>query len=508
MMRFQPLFHFLVALALLPTAARADPAFLEAKPDAIDSSELRQKRKIDVYLPSESVKDASARYETLYVLDGDWNTRLVVQIVEFMRQVGAAPPLIVVSVPNFFDEHGVNSRDHDLTPTVSSEQARSGGADAFLRFLKNELVPYVDAHYPSNRIHLIHGHSYGGLFLAYALLHEPALFDGYIVLDPALRWDNNVLDAELAKQLPGIAAKGKAIYVAGREEPAFSDMGIASAKSIFETAAPRDLHWKIAAYPAESHDSMKLKATYDGLRFVYQGYTDHPVYLVPNGGILVKGKPMFFTLDGGNFSGLELHYTVDGSEPSASSPKAEAPFAIADAEKTKVALLSNRGVFDRTIPVDLKSGSAIAPARGIAPGASWQIEFYSADSWPRLRGKAFRRETAEKRLEFAQVGREAFAARLSGNLEVPADGYYVLAAFTDKARVALSGKPLFEQDSTKGAPYRAFVVPLHRGSYPLSVEFLHVDKNARFDFSVFQAKDGEPEWWKHKILPLPDTERR
>ena len=82
-MRFQPLFHFLVALALLPTAARADPAFLEATPDAIDSSELRQKRKIDVYLPSESVKDASARYETLYVLDGDWNTRLVVQIVEF-----------------------------------------------------------------------------------------------------------------------------------------------------------------------------------------------------------------------------------------------------------------------------------------------------------------------------------------------------------------------------------------------------------------------------------------
>jgi predicted alpha/beta superfamily hydrolase len=100
---------------LLPTIACADPAFLDAKSDAIDSPLLQQKRQIEVYLPSESAKEPGGRYETLYVLDGDWNTRLVVQIVEFMRQVGAMPPIIVVSVPNFFDAHGINSGDHDFT---------------------------------------------------------------------------------------------------------------------------------------------------------------------------------------------------------------------------------------------------------------------------------------------------------------------------------------------------------------------------------------------------------
>jgi len=506
-MRLQRLFQLVFALCcMLPCAALADPAFLDARPDALDSALLKQKRQIEVYLPAESAKDPSGRYETLYVLDGDWNAHLVVEIVEFMHQVGAVPPLIVVSVPNFFDEHGVNSRDHDLTPTLGPERALSGGAADFLAFLKTELTPYVDAHYPTNRVHLIHGHSYGGLFLAYALLHEPGLFDGYIVLDPALRWDNHALDAALTEQLPGTPTKGKAIYIAGREGPAFEDMGIASVKSIFEARAPRDLHWKIAAYPAESHDSLKLKATYDALRFVFHGYTANPIRLVPASGILIKGKPIFVGIDGGSFDQFDLHYSSDGTTPTASSPKADAPFPVSDPERTKVMQLSNRGVFDRALPLDLKSGKVIAPPRGVRTAAPWRIEYYAADAWPRLRGSAFKTATVDGRLNFDEAGREAFAARLSGNLDIPAEGYYVLAVFTDQARLALSDKPLFEQQSDKGAPYRAFVVPLQHGTYPLRVEFLRATKASGLEVAVFQVKDGEPEWWKNKLLELKSGE--
>jgi predicted alpha/beta superfamily hydrolase len=143
---------------------------------------LGQKRAIEVFLPQESAKDAAQRYETIYVLDGDWNSKIVVDVVTFMRQVGFMPPVIIVSVPNFFDEKGINSRDHDLTPTVVADQPRSGGAATFLSFLKTELVPHVNQSYPANGTNLIHGHSFGGLFLIYALLNEPALFDGYLIL--------------------------------------------------------------------------------------------------------------------------------------------------------------------------------------------------------------------------------------------------------------------------------------------------------------------------------------
>jgi predicted alpha/beta superfamily hydrolase len=507
-MRVNRLFAFLLALCcLLPTLAGAEPALLEPKPDAVESRVLQQKRQIEVYLPSESAKDPGGRYETLYVLDGDWNTRLVVQIVEFMRQVGVMPPVIVVSVPNFFDEHGVNSRDHDFTPTVAPEQATSGGAADFLAFLETELLPYVDAHYPANHVHLVHGHSYGGLFLVYALLHEPGLFDGYVVLDPALRWDNHALDAALREQLPATPTKGKAIYVAGREGPAFEDMGIASAKDIFESRAPHDLHWSIVAYPAESHDSLKLKATYDALRFMYRGYTSQPIRLVPTGGILLPGKPMFVVADGGGAE-FDLHYSTDGSTPTEASPKAEGPFAVSDPERTKVTLLSNRGVFDRALPLALKSGKAIAPPRAARAAATWTLEYHEADAWPRLHGKAFKSAVVDKTLDFDAAGREAFAGRLSGSIDVPADGYYVLAVFTDKANLALSGKPLFEHDSASdGAPYAGFVVPLQRGVYPVRVDFLHPQRTTGFDFTVFQAKDGEPQWWKNKLVELRSDPR-
>ncbi len=124
--------------------------------DALTSASLGQARTIDVYLPKDADKNPTQKYETIYVLDGDWNTELVVQTVDFIEGRGLMPPVMVVSVPNHFDD-GVNSRDHDLTLLVQPHEAHSGGAATFMAFLKNELIPYVTKRYPSNGVNLIHG---------------------------------------------------------------------------------------------------------------------------------------------------------------------------------------------------------------------------------------------------------------------------------------------------------------------------------------------------------------
>ncbi len=140
--------------------------------DALTSASLGQARNIDVYLPRDADKNPAQKYETIYVLDGEWNTELVVHTVDFIEARGLMPPVIVVSVPNHIDD-GVNSRDHDLTPSVQPHEAHSGGAAQFTTFLKNELIPYVKKRYPSNGVNLVHGHSYGGLFLAYVIANDP-----------------------------------------------------------------------------------------------------------------------------------------------------------------------------------------------------------------------------------------------------------------------------------------------------------------------------------------------
>jgi predicted alpha/beta superfamily hydrolase len=55
----------------------------------------------------------------------------------------------------------------------------SGGAANFLAFFKDELIPYIDRAYPTNGTNSLCGHSYGGLFVLYALLSEPQLFGSY-----------------------------------------------------------------------------------------------------------------------------------------------------------------------------------------------------------------------------------------------------------------------------------------------------------------------------------------
>jgi predicted alpha/beta superfamily hydrolase len=142
--------RLVLAGLLLGVLAGAQAALLAPKSDAVESTVLHERRAIEVYLPEEAQKDLAQRFETLYVLDGDWNAKLVVDVVQFMRQLGLMPPIILVSVPNHFDAQGANSRDRDFTPSPVADQPGSGGAANFLRFLKTELLPYVDQHYPTN----------------------------------------------------------------------------------------------------------------------------------------------------------------------------------------------------------------------------------------------------------------------------------------------------------------------------------------------------------------------
>jgi len=388
---------FLLVLFATPAFRAAAEPLLPPRSDGLYSNVLHQQRAIDIYLPEESAADPAARYETLYVLDGDWNAKLVADIVTFMRKVGFLPPLIVVGVSNHFDADGTNSRDHDLTPTSSPDQARSGGAAQFLAFLKTELIPYVEAHYPANGVRSIHGHSYGGLFLFYVLMNDPSLFGGYLVLDPAMGWDKHMFDAI---------------------------------------------------------------------------------------GTVVKGKPL--SLHRNNIGEqLDVRYTTDGSEPGPSSPKLGELARIDDAAKTRIKLLSNRGVFDRELPHHLVDGKPMRPSSRstAARDARWHFALYPIEAWPDLhRAKPLRTEDARSVNDLPVPDRDAFAASATRDFVVDNDGYYVFyVESSDKARLTVAGKVVADVDGTKDGRVQAIVEPLQRGTYELKFEVRHPEKTTRID---------------------------
>lgn len=72
--------------------------------------------------------------------------------------------------------------------------ARTGGADAFLAFLADELRPALAEAFPIDTDDAtLTGQSFGGLFVLYALLHRPDAFRRYLAVSPSLWWNGRAL---------------------------------------------------------------------------------------------------------------------------------------------------------------------------------------------------------------------------------------------------------------------------------------------------------------------------
>jgi hypothetical protein len=185
-------FALLLGLAIpASAAAQADTGapVVTAHSYTLRSGRLGESRVVDVALPAGYEANLSQHYPVLYVLDGEAEGQAAVAVTRFYASTGQLPPMIVVAVRN-------TQRTRDLTPpavagfTPLPDVGPSGGADAFLGFLADELIPWVNQGYRTAPMRVLVGHSLGGLFALYALADRPQLFNGYLVMEPATWWNS------------------------------------------------------------------------------------------------------------------------------------------------------------------------------------------------------------------------------------------------------------------------------------------------------------------------------
>jgi predicted alpha/beta superfamily hydrolase len=223
----------------------------------VPSRALGETRRINVHVPPSYPTAQTARFPVLYMPDGglDEDFPHVVNTVDSLITLGAIRPVIVVGVPN-------TERRRDLTgPTlVASDSAIAphvGGAAAFRRFWRDELVPAIDARYRTTRERAIVGESLAGLFIAETFLREPTLFDHYIAFDPSLWWNH----AAMLDSAPALLAPEKesmlnrrTIYFAGSRD----DIGNGTARlaAALRGTAPRGLIWTYDARPDLTHGTI------------------------------------------------------------------------------------------------------------------------------------------------------------------------------------------------------------------------------------------------------------
>lgn len=163
---------------------------------------------------------------------------------------------------------------------IPEGEARWGGADAFLAFIRGHLVPFIDERYPTLRGDCGYaGHSLGGGLGLHALFSQSDLFNRYLLCSASITYDGDDYGLHEAEEF---IASGRAvdaqldISVGGEEEfhslPACSKPRFVSSFYRMVTRLRKisglRLSWEVL--PGETHASVWPVAFTHGLRRVYE----------------------------------------------------------------------------------------------------------------------------------------------------------------------------------------------------------------------------------------------
>jgi predicted alpha/beta superfamily hydrolase len=171
-----------------------------------------------------------------------------------------------------------NLRTRDLTPTQLPEEKDrpSGGAAKFLRFIREELMPFVKQNYRASSDASYAGGSYGGLFGLYTLFHEPETFQRYIIISPSIGYDSRVTmeyEADYAMRHSDLPAR-IFMSVGGLEQQEDTVAGmITDMKQLVDKLRGRqysNLRLETVVFDEETHLSGIAAAISRGLRVIYQ----------------------------------------------------------------------------------------------------------------------------------------------------------------------------------------------------------------------------------------------
>jgi predicted alpha/beta superfamily hydrolase len=146
----------------------------------------------------------------IYLLDALWDTPAVAAAQSNSEFLGHFPSIYYIGIGYQNENEGVRREDNrtrDYTPTSWAppdpakhflqpiDYEHSGGGPAFVEVVAREIIPFVEQRYGVSReTRGLVGKSMGGLLATTALLTRPSLFSHYLIISPALWWDDYFVD--------------------------------------------------------------------------------------------------------------------------------------------------------------------------------------------------------------------------------------------------------------------------------------------------------------------------
>jgi uncharacterized protein len=253
-------------------SARAFPAVTIPNTEvrSIHSAVTGRDYELYVYLPASPARDAAVKHPALYLLDGQWDFKLLASIQGGLLYDKYVPDVIIVGITYPGAKANYDSlRAVDYTPVASPSNPGSGDGARFLSFLKTELIPFIEKNYsadPTRRA--LMGSSLGGLFSLYAMFTEPRLFSGFVAASPAVTYANRGAFATEAAYARGHTDLPAKLFIAvGNQEPLAGPV-----RELVETLRGRNYRrftFESRVIEGERHSGNKPEAFNRGLRFLF-----------------------------------------------------------------------------------------------------------------------------------------------------------------------------------------------------------------------------------------------
>jgi len=184
--------------------------------------------------------------------------------VDYLARGMLIPNMIIVGAP------GIQG---GYPPTPFEERGEElAGADLSIKFLKEELIPFVEKNYRTNNFRILYGHSIHGLFTMYTLFNYPDLFTAYVAGSPWFQHNDQYWLKNIEKMAKVRKVDDKFLFMTVGKEEAELTLDTFKELEKWMNANPiTGLTWK-SAWVEGDHGSMVGRNIYDGLQFIFSGW--------------------------------------------------------------------------------------------------------------------------------------------------------------------------------------------------------------------------------------------
>jgi uncharacterized protein len=254
-----------------------DKPFILGVIDEIQSTELAEKRTLNIYLPEGYNKNDTTKYPVVYLLDGsaDEDFIHIVGLYQFnsFEWINRVPKSIIVGIATVD-----RRRDFTYPTTIEADKKRyptTGHSEKFINFIQKELQPYIEKKYRTTPSKTIIGESLGGLLATEVLLKRPTLFNKYIIVSPSLWWDNgSLLTMKSAMLLPTFNSKTDVYIGVGKEglvpgdNPRVMEVDANLLAEKIKSTKSKSVNVYFDYLPQEDHATIMHQAVFNALRFL------------------------------------------------------------------------------------------------------------------------------------------------------------------------------------------------------------------------------------------------